>query len=196
MESETPSVRTFVKAFRRHWFAAMSGGFSVPFAFGAALAPNEAVKYVLLALAFLGAWYAAYTVWRSERLRLINLQRSTDDRKEQKQRLLDEIGELRIKLGTMRIEMEQDHSCRRYSESEWKPKFDSLEDEIASKVEQFSSPAEAHLYRHRGNINRPLNPVAGGFLNPLLVDICIHDSGHLKNFIQDYSRQKERTLDQ
>jgi len=173
----------------------MSGGFSVPFAFGAALAPNEATKYILLALAFSGAWYAAYTVWRSERIRLNNFQESIHERDHQKLRLLNEIAELRIKVGTMRIEMEQAYNHRRYSESQWQQKFDALQDEIASKIEQYSSPAEAHLYRHRGNIQRPPNPTSGGFLNPLLVDICIYDLDHLKNFIQDHSRQKERVID-
>ena len=122
----------------------------------------------------------------SERIRLNNFEQSIAERDYQKHRLLNEIAELPIKVGTMRIEMEQDYNHRsnqrRYSESQWQPKFDALQDEIASQIEQYSSPAEAQLYRHRGHIQRPPNPT-GGFLNPLLVDICIHDLEYLKNLI-------------
>jgi hypothetical protein len=121
----------------------------------------------------------------SEHIRLNNFEQSIAERDQQKRRLLNEIAELRIKVGTMRIEMEQDYNHHRYSESQWLLKFDALQDEVASKIEQLSSSAEAQLYRHRGHIQRPPNPT-GGFLNPLLVDICIHDLEHLKNLIQDY----------
>jgi len=118
----------------------------------------------------------------SERIRLNNFEQSIAERDYQKHRLLNEIAELHIKVGTMRAEMERDYNHRRYSESQWQPKFDALQDEIASQIEQYSSPAEAQLYRHRGHIQRPPNPT-GGFLNPLLVDICIHDLEYLKNLI-------------
>jgi len=95
----------------------------------------------------------------------------------------------------MRIQMENDFHQKRFIETEWQPRFDALQDEIAAKIEQFASPAEAHIYRHRGNIQRPLNPTMVGYLYPLLVDICIHDLNHLDKFIRDYSRQKEQSVD-
>ena len=118
----------------------------------------------------------------SDRIRLNNFEQSIAERDDQKHRLLNEIAELHIKVGTMRAEMERDYNHRRYSESQRQPKFDALQDEIASQIEQYSSPAEAQLCRHRGHIQRPPNPT-GGFLNPLLVDICIHDLEYLKNLI-------------
>ena len=124
----------------------------------------------------------------SERIRLNNFEQSIAERDYQKHRLLNEIAELHVKVGTMRAEMERDYNHRRYSESQWQPKFDALQDEIASKIEQYSSPAEAQLYRHRGHIQRLPNPT-GGFLNPLLVDICIHDLEYLKNFMTRFCRE-------
>ena len=68
------SIWGFVSAFREHWFAAMSGGFSVPFAFAAALADNKYIQIILLALAFSGAWFAAYQIWKAEHEKVLALE--------------------------------------------------------------------------------------------------------------------------
>jgi len=67
MDRREPSIRNFIAAFRGHWLQAMSGGFSVPFAIGAVFVSSGAAKIVMLAMAFGGAWWAAYTVWAAER---------------------------------------------------------------------------------------------------------------------------------
>jgi hypothetical protein len=68
--------------------------------------------------------------------------------------------------------------------------LDALQRTIASKIEQFSSKAEADTYGNRGNIPRPINTNMGGFLNPVYLDVCIYDLDYLKQFIHDYSRVK------
>ena len=189
------SLGAYCRAIWRNWFTAMSGPLSVPAAALALYVENQTAKVLLGVTAFVCIWAAGYSIWKSEHERVLQLEMSLKEREENKQRLLNEIGELRVKVGTVRIQMEDDVHHTRFSEAYWQPKFDALQDEIASKIEQFASPAEAHIYRHRGNIQRPLNPMMGGFLNPLLVDICIHDLNHLDKFIRDYSRQKERSID-
>ena len=79
MDPDKPSIRGFVAAFRREWFAAMSGGFSVPFVFLSAFVDNKYARVVLLALAFSGAWFAAYRLWKADRERIIE----HDQRKQQ-----------------------------------------------------------------------------------------------------------------
>jgi hypothetical protein len=74
---EKPSLRSFAQAFREHWFAAMSGGFSVPFTALAVFFDNKYAKGIFAALAFLGAWFAAYSVWRVERQKNVDLQTMT-----------------------------------------------------------------------------------------------------------------------
>jgi hypothetical protein len=61
-----PTFRNFVAAFRGHWFAAMSGVFSVPFYGLAVYLDNKFAQTIFLALAFSGSWFAAYTIWRSQ----------------------------------------------------------------------------------------------------------------------------------
>jgi hypothetical protein len=183
MELKEPSIWAFIAAFRGHWFAAMSGGFSVPFAFASALAGDKYVQSVLLVLAFCGAWVAAYRIWKVERERALG-------RNKRKQQLLDDISSLREQLGKMRIDIEHDISSRTFDEKGWQGRFDDQQNEIASKIEQFSSKAEAIAYRHRGNIQRPINTNMGGFLNHQLVDVCIHDLDYLRQFVLAYSRSK------
>jgi hypothetical protein len=71
---EKPSLWSFARAFREHWFAAMSGGFSVPFTALAVFLDNKYAQAIFGALAFLGAWFAAYTAWRSERQKRLALE--------------------------------------------------------------------------------------------------------------------------
>lgn len=67
----------FTKAFREHWWAAMSGGFSIPFAaasayFGA-VNQNRWAAVAFAALAFGAVWFAAYIIWRTEYERVLEL---------------------------------------------------------------------------------------------------------------------------
>jgi hypothetical protein len=66
MAKVEPTLRNFVAAFRGHWFAAMSGVFSVPFYGLAVYLDNKFAQTIFLALAFSGSWFAAYTIWRSQ----------------------------------------------------------------------------------------------------------------------------------
>jgi hypothetical protein len=64
----------FFLAFREHWFAAMSGGVSVPFAIWSALADSTWAHLTLAACALTCAWFAAFRVWKLERERVLNLE--------------------------------------------------------------------------------------------------------------------------
>ena len=65
---------SFARAFREHLFAAMSGGFSVPFAAAAVFLDNKYAQLIFGCLAFGSAWFAAYRIWKSEREQVISLQ--------------------------------------------------------------------------------------------------------------------------
>jgi len=66
MAQVEPTFRNFVAAFRGHLGAAMSGAFSVPFYGLAVYLDNKFAQTIFLSLAFLGSWFAAYTVWRAQ----------------------------------------------------------------------------------------------------------------------------------
>ncbi len=100
-------ILKFALAFRDHWFAAMSGSFSVPFAFAAVWFDNIYAKIIFGGLAFGGAWSAAYRIWKSEREKVIKLEDAFTERDKRKQQLLDDISALREKVG-------------RYRNSRWK----------------------------------------------------------------------------
>ena len=110
----------------------MSAAFSVPFVLLSAFADNKYTKVISLALAFCGAWYAAYTIWAAERTKIIVHDQG-------RQKLLDDISALRERVGAMRIEMEHDYYARTFNEADWEKRFDALQDAIALKIEQFSS---------------------------------------------------------
>ena len=61
-----PSLRNFISAFHGHWFEAMSGGVSVPFAILAVLLDNAYAKVILGLLAATAAGFAAYQAWAWE----------------------------------------------------------------------------------------------------------------------------------
>jgi hypothetical protein len=94
-----------------------------------------------------------------------------------------------VKLAGLRIEMESDADSKTPVD-EWRDRFMSLSEEIAGKIEQFSSKAEAELYRNRGNITRRASPSLPK--HQLYIDLCIFDLDHLRQFITDFSRGKER----
>ena len=72
------SVWSFAQAFRGQWFAAMSGGFSVPFTALAVFLDNKYQQTIFGCLAFGAVWYAAYTIWKIEREKVVALEASND----------------------------------------------------------------------------------------------------------------------
>ena len=109
---------------------------------------------------------------------------------QRRRQLLDDISALRETMVQYRIEMEADHSAQRFNKEAWQQKYRELEDQIATKIEQLSSKAEASTYRNRGNIPRAeRSGRPGHFINPVLIDVCIYDLDYLKTFIHDYSRK-------
>jgi hypothetical protein len=186
MATTTSGFKDFTRAMFGDWLARMSGPLSVPAAALALWVSNDAAKILLGLTAFICLWVTAYRVWKPEHDKVI-------ERDQKKRQLLDDISALREKVGRYRIEMEADYHARRFDEKGWQQKFNELQDQIASKIEQLSSKAEAITYRHRGNIHRTINTNKGGFMWPVLIDTCIHDLDYLKTFIHDYSRNRERT---
>jgi hypothetical protein len=63
--------RDFLWEFRHHWFAALSGGFSVPFTIATVFAGDKFAQAIFGALAFSGLVFAAYQVWKPEREKVI-----------------------------------------------------------------------------------------------------------------------------
>jgi hypothetical protein len=72
--AQSASLWAFARAFRKHLFAAMSGGFSVPFTALAVFADNKYAQGIFGCLAFSAAWFAAYRIWKSEREKVVELE--------------------------------------------------------------------------------------------------------------------------
>jgi hypothetical protein len=64
---------SFTLAFRKHWFAAMSGGASIPFTALAVFVDNKWAQLVFACCALTCAWFAAYRVWKPERQRVLGM---------------------------------------------------------------------------------------------------------------------------
>jgi hypothetical protein len=145
----------------------MSGPLSVPLALGPFFVSQDWAKILLGFTAFICLWATAYLLWQREHDKVV-------ERDQRKRQLLDEISALREKMVGYRIEMQADHAASRFDQALWQQKFDALEDEIATKVEQLSSRAEAITYRNRGNIPRATRPNRpGAFVQPVLIDVWI-----------------------
>jgi hypothetical protein len=157
------------------------------------LTSGNAIFDVFLAglVAFIITWLVAFVVrLASAPVTLYYEERDRADRlfvARGEEAVLAEIAGLRSQMVQVRIEIEQDIGLRQYNEANWNEKFAALEGAIASKIEQFSGKAEADLYRNRGNILRPINPVMGAHQNPVLLDVIIHDLDYLKDFIHRHS---------
>ncbi len=180
-------LKDFTRAMFGDWLARMSGPLSVPAAVLALWVTGDVAKIIFVLSAFVCVWVTAYRVWKPEREIVAKLQND-----EHKQGLLDEISELRSQMVVLRIEIEEDLGPRKYSSAHWQQKLEALQHTLTAKIEQFASKAEANAYSRRGNIPRPPNPLMGGFLNPVHLDVCIYDLDYLKQFIHDYSRNRER----
>jgi hypothetical protein len=64
---------SFALAFRKQWFAAMSGGASVPFTALAVFLDRRWAQLLFGGCAVVSTWFAAYRVWKSERQRVLEL---------------------------------------------------------------------------------------------------------------------------
>jgi hypothetical protein len=65
---------SFILAFRRQWFAAMSGGVSVPFAIVAVLLENAWAQSISAALAVTAVLFSSYRIWKVEREKVLVLE--------------------------------------------------------------------------------------------------------------------------
>jgi hypothetical protein len=178
-------ITDFTRAMLGDWLARMSGPVSVPAAALALWVPNDAAKILLGLTAFVGLWVTAYRLWKSEHDKGV-------ERDQRKRQLLDEISALRETMVRYRIDMEAAWTSRKFDPNLWQMKFEELEAQIADRIEQLSSKAEAITYRNRGSISRPINPTMDGYLWPSVIDACIHDLDYLKTLIHDYARGRDR----
>ncbi len=187
MASTLSDIIDFTRALWGDWLTRMSGPLSVPAAVAVFFVPNDVGKILLGLTAFICIWVTAYRLWKREHDKVVK-------RDQIKRQLLNDIAELRETIVRYRIDMEADYHAKRFDQAAWQQKYEALESQIATKIEQLSSKAEASTYRLRGNIPRPINPTMGGYLWPVLVDTCIYDLDYLKTFIHDYARGRERTI--
>lgn len=177
--SAAPRGLDFILAFREKWFAAMSGGASVPFAALAVNVDNKYAQLVFWVMAFSCVWFASYQVWEAERAKVLKL-----DRGATREALLAEVAQLRDRMAQLRIDMEADPIG--VGTRSWGDEFHSLEAEIAAKVDQIAGKAEANIYRTRGNIERRRRVQERP--HHLYIDLAIHDLDYLRAFVQTYSR--------
>jgi hypothetical protein len=68
----------YVRVFRAHWLAAMSGGFSVPFTALAVVAGDKYQQAIFGALAFAAFWFAAFRVWKVEHDKVLQFEQTVD----------------------------------------------------------------------------------------------------------------------
>jgi hypothetical protein len=188
MRSTTSGFKDFAFAVWSDWLTLLSGPPSVPAAALALWVSNETAKVLLGLTAFGCLWFSAYRLWKREHDKVI-------ERDRRKRQLLDDISDLRKTMVQYRSQMEADYSAQRFNAAAWQGRYNDLEDQIATKIEQLSSKAEAITYRNRGNIPRAARPNRpGSFALPVLIDVCIYDLDYLKTFIHDYSRSRERAI--
>jgi hypothetical protein len=181
MASTVSEIKDFTYAVGRDWLARMSGPLSVPAAILALWLSNDTAKIIFGLTAFICLLVTAYRVWKTEHDKVVK-------HNQRKLQLLDEIAALRNKVGDYRIAMEADHNAGRFNQQAWQQKYDVLDTEIASKIEELSSKAEARTYRYRGNLQRPIS-TQGVFVWPVLIDVSIRDLDYLQAFIHAYSRR-------
>jgi hypothetical protein len=185
MQSTRSGIKDFALALWSEWLTVLSGPLSVPLAVAALFVPNDALKILFGLTAFVGVWVTAYRLWKREHDKLV-------ERDQRKRQLLDDISALRKTMVRYRIEMEADARQKQFDQAAWQAKYEDLEDQIATKIEQLSSKAEADTYRNRGTIPRAARPNRPShFIWPVLIDVCIYDLDYLKTFIHDYSRGKK-----
>jgi hypothetical protein len=65
---------SFVDVLRQHWFAAMSGGFSVPFTAAAVYFDSKYAQSIFGFLALASLYFAAFRIWKSEHDKVVTLE--------------------------------------------------------------------------------------------------------------------------
>ena len=78
-ERETASVRAFVTAFLGSLLSIMSGGLSVPITILGFYVSEPTARYAFVGLGMVSLIVSAYFMWRSERLKVIELEDSLPD---------------------------------------------------------------------------------------------------------------------
>jgi hypothetical protein len=73
---ERLALWSFAGVLRQNWFAAMSGGFSVPFTAAAVHFDNKYAQLIFGCLAVASLYFAAYRIWKSEHDKVLVLQES------------------------------------------------------------------------------------------------------------------------
>jgi|ERR1700733_6160460 len=72
---------SFVGVLRQHWFAAMSGGFSVPFTAAAVYFDSKYAQSIFGFLALASLYFSAYQIWKSEHDKVLVLQETLNPTK-------------------------------------------------------------------------------------------------------------------
>jgi hypothetical protein len=180
------AIADFTRAMLGDWLARMSGPLSVPAAALALWVTNDTAKILLGLTTFICLWVTAYRLWQSEHDKVV-------ERDQRKRQLLNEISALRETMVRYRIDMENDHSAQRFDQAAWPERYNALDTQIATKIEELAGEAEASVFQNRGNITRAERPGRPGtFVRPVLIDTCVHDLDYLKEFIHDYARGRDR----
>jgi hypothetical protein len=68
------AIWAFARVLRAHWFAAMSGGFSVPFTAAMVYFDSKYAQSIFGALALASLWFAAYRIWKGEHDKVVALE--------------------------------------------------------------------------------------------------------------------------
>jgi hypothetical protein len=148
MPANPPSTVEFIRAFRKHWLAAMSGSFSVPFTAAAFFVDGSYGKLLFALLAVSAMWFAAYTVWHAERQKLIVAER----REEQAQ---DELRDKREALALQKEQNEIQRAQLRAIESDTLP-TPAVQAYVDKAIDSLSSAALEAL-RMMSDLGRPQN---------------------------------------
>jgi hypothetical protein len=178
-------IKDFTRAMLGDWLARMSGPLSVPAAIAALWVPNDRAKILLGLTAIAAFCVTAYRLWKTEHDKVV-------ERDQTKRQLLDDIAGLRETMVRYRIDMED--NAQPFDQAAWQQKYNALETQIATKIEELAGKAEASAYRNRGNIPREARPGRPGtFKRDVLIDVCIYDLDYLKDFIHEYARGRDRS---
>jgi hypothetical protein len=169
MTSAKSGIKDFARAMFSRWLTILSGPLSVVPAALALWVPSEIAKILLVVTAFAGLWFAAYLVWKPERDKVV-------ERDQQRRQLLDQISALRERVVQYRIDIERAYGTdgNGFDDAEWERRYGDLQTEIAARIEQLSSRAEASTYLHRGNITRTYRPGREGAPRwPVIRDVSV-----------------------
>jgi hypothetical protein len=159
MDAREPSFRSFIAAFRGHWLEAMSGAFSVPFAaagvWASAAGANGYATASFVALAILGAWFAAYRLWSVERNKVAEL-----DVGARREAVRLRIAELITEGAGMRNEATDAYNPFSRDELEgWSGRITAWHNVVLDALKTVSA-ADAEWYRTLNEVPKPAIPMA------------------------------------